>query len=98
MSGTNTIGEAKKALREQVRAGLKQLTPERRSEYSAQACSRLEEQPLWQGAKSILFYAPLPDEVDIWRLLIDAERTGKEVYLPRYGVENKGYVACRVAD
>ena len=38
-------------------------------------------------AKAILFYAPLPEELDIWRLLEDSLAAGKTVALPRFQPE-----------
>ena len=37
---------------------------------------------LWQEAKRVLLYHPLPDEVDVTPLLDLATREGKQVYLP----------------
>src|SRR5580698_6544974 len=98
MLRNDTIETAKKALRQQVRGKLNKMTPEERAAASLQACSRLEEQTVWQKAQSILFYAPMPEEVDIWRLLADAHTAGKTILLPRYNAEEKAYVVCHVAD
>ena len=74
------------------------MTPEERAVASRKACARLEQQPVWQKAKTILFYAPTPEEVDVWPLLVDSLAAGKAVLLPRYSLAEKGYVACRVTD
>ena len=44
----------------------------------------------------ILFFAPLPEEVDVWPLLIEALMVGKGAALPRFDSATKTYVACRV--
>lgn len=96
--GNDTIEADKQALRQRIRAELKKLTPEERAAASLQACSRLEQQAVWQKAQSILFYAPIAGEVDIWRLAMDAQAAGKTICLPRYSPEEKVYLACLVGD
>lgn len=88
----------KVALRQEVRTRLKTLSAERRATDSALACSRLERQGVWKEAASILFYAPLPQEPDIWRLVGDSLAAGKVVALPRYDAAAGKYVACRIQD
>jgi 5-formyltetrahydrofolate cyclo-ligase len=94
---TKMTGE-KNALRARIRAALKKMTPERRATESVQACARLTQQAVWQKAQSVLFYAPLPGELDLWPLLMDALAAGKTVSLPRFEAEQKGYVACHIRD
>jgi 5-formyltetrahydrofolate cyclo-ligase len=93
-----TIRAAKRALREQVGARLKGLGGTERAAGSAQARARLAAQPLWQKARSVLFFAPLPEEVDVWPLLTEALAEGKQVALPRFDAERKGYEACAIQD
>ena len=90
--------EEKKALRNQVREALKKMSADERSVASLQLCTRLEEQELWRKAQSILFYAPLPDEPDIWRLLLDSLAAKKTVLLPRFELEHGHYSACLIKD
>ncbi len=90
--------QVKLALRAEMRAKLKAMSVEERAAASLQACARLEQQAVWQKAQSILFYAPLPEEPDIWQLLLDALAAGKTVLLPRFSPEQKGYVACHIKD
>jgi 5-formyltetrahydrofolate cyclo-ligase len=92
------IQQAKAVLREQVRAELKKMSPAERAAASIQACVRLEEQTIWRDAQSILFYAPLPEELDLWRLLLDANADGKAVLLPRFDPEQNQYVTCHIKD
>lgn len=93
-----TNQQAKTALRAEMRTKLKAMAAAERVSASLQACVRLEQQPVWQKAQSILFYAPLPEELDIWQLLLDALAAGKTVLLPRFSPEQKGYVACHIKD
>ena len=92
----NTLQEAKSALRRQVLAELRALPQAERTAASEQACARLAQQPLWQEARTILGYAPMPGELDIWPLLVAAAQAGKVVCLPRYVATADTYEACRV--
>lgn len=92
------IREAKAALRKQVRAVLKKMTPEEQSAASAQGRMILQEQPLWKEAKSILFFAPLPGELDVWPLVAETLSAGKLAALPRFDAEANGYIACQIKD
>ena len=90
--------QVKTMLRAQIRAGLKNMSPAERAAASVQACARLTEQAVWQKAESVLFYAPLAEELDVWPLLLNALAAGKTVSLPRFDAEQKGYVACHIRD
>jgi 5-formyltetrahydrofolate cyclo-ligase len=94
----SSIQTAKMAIRSQIRVELKKMTPEERSTASAEIRRRLESQEVWRNAKTILFYAPLPEEVDVWPLLVDALVSGRTVLLPRFVGEDNGYVICHVED
>ena len=89
---------AKAQLREQVRARVKNLSPSARSGGSLALCARLREQRLWQQAKAVLLFAPLPDEPDIWPLLSEALAANKTVALPCFVPNRNTYVARRVVD
>jgi len=80
----DVIQERKRVLRGEIRARLRGMSPSNRQERSAAARRMLEEQRIWKEARRILFYAPLETEVDIWQMLVDAIREGKEAYLPRF--------------
>jgi 5-formyltetrahydrofolate cyclo-ligase len=94
----NTIREAKRRLREQVRAALRQIPAQERATSSTQARALLKAQAQWRAADSILFYAPLPEELDVWPLLAEALAAGKRVALPRFVAAAQGYEARRVLD
>jgi len=87
---------AKKELRAKVLASLRQLSPAEREAAGAQARSLLREQPIWKQARSVLLFAPLPDELDVWPLLAAALSAGKTVALPRFDSQTNGYVASQV--
>jgi 5-formyltetrahydrofolate cyclo-ligase len=88
--------QAKAALRTKIATELKKLTALERAALAIKACALLEQQAVWRSAKVLLFYAPLPDEPDLWRLLEDALASGKTVALPRFHPEQGAYVACHI--
>ena len=90
------IQQAKAALRKQIRGALQIISPATRNAMSAQIRDRLKEQAVWKNAGSVLFFAPRPDELDLWPLLEEALAGGKIVALPRFNPAGKNYVACRV--
>jgi len=59
---------------------------------------RLENQEVWKNARSVLFFAPLAEELDIWPLLSDTLAGGKSAALPRFVAKTGTYVACAVRD
>lgn len=88
----------KESLRQQVSARLKLMTQGERAIASARARALLAGRVVWQQAASILFFAPLPDELDIWPLLPAALAAGKLVALPRFVAETDSYTACQIHD
>jgi 5-formyltetrahydrofolate cyclo-ligase len=94
----NQIREAKRVLRDQVQAAVKRIPPGERVAASARMRALLEAQVLWQMAQSVLFFAPLPEELDIGPLLAKALATGKRVALLRFVASTRSYEACRILD
>ena len=90
------IQDSKLALRRQVREQLKALTEAQRAEASAKARALLAVQARWQNAQSILLFAPLPDEPDLWPLIAEALHAGKLVALPRFDPATKKYLVCQI--
>jgi 5-formyltetrahydrofolate cyclo-ligase len=98
MLKTMNLFESKDVLRKEMRAKLKAMTPEQRTAAAGRACALLEQQTTWKQALVIFFYAPLPEELDIWPLLGDSLAAGKTVALPRFDPATQRYVACQVQD
>ena len=99
MRPTNVAPNAAKAgLRQEVRERIGAITPEQRALASQRACARLQEQGRWKEAQSILFYAPLPDELDIWPLIPIALGAGKQLFLPRFDPGSNCYLAHCIRD
>jgi len=90
------LNEQKIALRIKIRAGLKKASGEKCKSDSEKLCAKLKEQSFFQTAATVLFFAPLPDEVDVWPLLQEAIAAKKIVVLPRFDSAAKSYVVCRV--
>jgi 5-formyltetrahydrofolate cyclo-ligase len=90
--------DAKAQLREQARARVKSLSLAARSGGSLALCARLREQRLWQQAKAVLLFAPLPDEPDLWPMLTEALAAHKTVALPSFVAATNTYVARRIVD
>lgn len=95
---TDALLQAKSDLRTQIRGALGAISSAERLSASSAACALLKEQDLWRKANSILFYAPLPKELDIWPLLLEALAAGLTVALPRFSPTTQKYVACSVKD
>ncbi len=70
---------------------------ERRS-VAKRLCERLREQHVWSAARTVLLFAPLPDEPDTWPLLAVAIASGKLVGLPAFVAGTNGYTARQILD
>ncbi|MEI9961246.1 MAG: 5-formyltetrahydrofolate cyclo-ligase [Limisphaerales bacterium] len=90
------LNAQKTALRKQIRAAVQSISTERRMEASRQICTQLKEQPFWKKASAILFFAPLPDEIDLWPLLEEALTEAKVVALPCFDSEKESYTSRHV--
>jgi 5-formyltetrahydrofolate cyclo-ligase len=90
------LNEQKIALRKKIRAELVKKTEEKRKSDSEKLCAKLKEQSFFQTAATVLFFAPLPNETDVWPLLEESLAAGKTVALPRFDSARKNYSACHV--
>jgi 5-formyltetrahydrofolate cyclo-ligase len=61
-------------------------------------CARLREQRAWCGAKSVLLFAPLFEEPDIWPLLTEAIAAGKSIALPAFVPGTSVYTARQIIE
>lgn len=85
------IAEAKAALRAKMSAFRNR--PEERSAASEDIRDRLVGLDSWRSARTVLLYAPLPDEPNVFLL----PRDGKSFCYPRYHAD-RGYEAAQVDD
>jgi 5-formyltetrahydrofolate cyclo-ligase len=65
-----------------------------RAVESIELCERLK--PQLRSARTILFFAPLPGEMDLWPLLEESVSAGKMVALPWFDPATQTYLARRV--
>jgi len=91
---SSSIANTKSILRQKIRARLEKISPAVRAVESIDLCERLKAQ--MPSAHTILFFAPLPDEPDLWPLFADALADGKIVALPRLDPTTKKYAACQI--
>jgi 5-formyltetrahydrofolate cyclo-ligase len=89
------VAEAKAELRRQMRAALDRVSLAVRLVESHDLCRRLE--PQLQSAHTILFFAPLPDELDVWPLL-EKLLAKKICALPAFDAATQSYAARRVTN
>jgi 5-formyltetrahydrofolate cyclo-ligase len=83
-------------MRREVRQRVAALTEIERARAATKVRGILSEQQRWRDARSILFYAALPDELDIRPLLELGLAMQKLVALPRYDSQSGQYCACEV--
>ena len=83
------LEKTKSVLRRTAREQLRQIPDAEIKMRSALACGILRAQLLWQNAKTILFYAPLPGEIDLLPLLSESISAGKEAALPRFVADTR---------
>ena len=88
--------QEKAELRKQVREKLCLLSAAEREQASAQAVSLMKQQRAWISAKSILFYAPHREELDIWPLLLATLHKNRKAFLPRFESKVGSYCICEV--
>ena len=90
------IQDAKVALRQKIRARLPKISATGRETASSKICASLKEQSFFQNAATILFFAPLPDEPDVWPLLAESLAAGKIAALPQFDSVKQSYIVRRV--
>lgn len=86
----------KKLVREQFQRKLQQKPPAERTVDSLALCERLVNSAIWEETRSVLFYAPLADEPDIWPAFHFILQQGLTVALPRMDIGAGCYKACAI--
>ncbi len=79
-----------------MRTALAAVTPTVRLAASMEACDRLKSQ--MPCASAILFFAPLPDELDVWPLMEESLARGALCALPFFNAEQQAYGARQITD
>jgi 5-formyltetrahydrofolate cyclo-ligase len=85
------IQDSKSALRATIRTALEKISPAVRAVESIDLCERLKTQ--MPSAHTILFFAPLPDELDVWPVLELSLALGTTCALPFIDATKKTYGA-----
>ena len=78
-----TEKERKRELRRLLTARSAAMHPSLRRQWGEQACRRLLQSPLWEGACGVLLTASTPQELDTGPLLRAALLQDKPLFLPR---------------
>src|ERR1700744_4630275 len=86
--------ETKSEMRARMREMLARISPAVRAVESIELCARLKAQ--MQSAHTILFFAPMTDELDVWPLVEESLREGKVIALPFYDEQTAVYSARRI--
>jgi len=92
------LAEQKRLVRAQFLRKLRSKPPAERTTDSAALCRRLLEAPIWEETRSVMFYAPLAEEPDIWSVFLHLARHGLTVALPWFDSKIGGYVPREVRD
>jgi 5-formyltetrahydrofolate cyclo-ligase len=87
---------AKVQLRRHLREIVRALPPDEIRAASDAARGILRQQSVWRDAKAVLFYAPIPGEIDLWPLARECWDSGRTVALPRFIAETGAYAAYEV--
>lgn len=95
---SHSAREFKKALRLQMRGLVGVLSPRQKAFASAAAAALLDARTEWRRSSSILFFAPMADELDLWPLIQTVLDQGKQVSLPAYDSADGRYVCRRISD
>jgi 5-formyltetrahydrofolate cyclo-ligase len=85
------IQDSKNQLRSTIRTALEKISPAVRAVESIELGGRLKAQ--MPSAHTVLFYAPLPDELDIWPVLELSMALGTTCALPFFDVKEDAYGA-----
>jgi 5-formyltetrahydrofolate cyclo-ligase len=88
------VQDSKIEIRAKIQTALARISPAVRAVESIDLCARLKMQA--QSARTILFFAPLPDELDVWPLMEEFLAAGKTVALPFFEAQGNNYTARQV--
>jgi 5-formyltetrahydrofolate cyclo-ligase len=88
----------KSHLRLAMRGKLKEIPDDKRRLDSERLCEILKAQTFFRGASSILFFASLPEEPDLWPVLKETLAGKKLAALPCFDADNQAYRPRRITD
>ncbi len=90
----SSVANSKSDLRQKIRAQLEKISPAVRAVESIELGERLKAQI--PSAHTILFFAPLPDELDIWPVLELSLALGTNCALPGFDAGTRTYSARQI--
>ena len=88
-----SIPEQKTILRRTMLEAARKVTPAERAEAGRRMMAHLREQAVWTQAQTVLLYAPMSGEPDLFPLIGEALAAGKVVSLPWFDRSRKEYGA-----
>lgn len=93
-----SAASGKAELRARVRTLLAALDPAARGPESARIVEHVRQLDEWRKARTVLLFAPMRDEPDLWPLLDVALSEGRRVGLPVFMPESGVYGAREIRD
>ncbi|MGH8022033.1 MAG: 5-formyltetrahydrofolate cyclo-ligase [Limisphaerales bacterium] len=92
------MSDEKSIARREAGTRVRAMSAERRKSESEKLCALLRAHPFFQAARSILFFASLPAEPDLWPLLSETLAGKKLVALPCFDPDRQSYQPRHVTD
>lgn len=93
-----SLRSQKQLVRAQFQRKLRNKPPADRTRDSKALCERLLRSSIWEETRTVLFFAPLKEEPDVWPAFRFIWENGITVALPRFDREGKVYGACVIRD
>lgn len=85
--------QQKDLVRKQFRQRIRRISPADRMAASQALCQGLITLPIWSDTRTVLLFAPLQDEPDIWPLAVECIQAGLTVALPWFSSREQAYTA-----
>lgn len=95
---SDSLVQAKAALRDEMRRELSTLSTEQAAALSQSVCRRILATDAFTNADTIMMYLPLPREVDVSAIALRCFQTGRTVCVPRVDWDRKRMTAIEVRD
>ena len=83
INGMNELRERKNIIREKYKTLRREMEPSLKQKLDTMICDRFLALTSYRFADTLLMFAPLKDEIDIFPIVRDALRRGKTVAFPR---------------
>jgi len=94
--GVSEVREAKAQLRRESRSRLRAVPAEVLAAAAERMIARLVDRPEWSAARTVMLFAPMPEEPDVWPLADRVLKEGRMLALPRFDVARGEYQAAVV--